>query len=75
MRILVAAILAVTAAVKGDTNAYTNSQPSPETLNTPQNRQSWGTFDINTNYYEITPDTGRTVEVESLGNCLINSTS
>ena len=75
MRILVAAVLAIAAPVKGDTNTYTNSQPRLKTLNTPENRQSWGSFDINTNYYEVTPDTGRTVEVESLRNFLINSTS
>ena len=37
---------------------------SPDT-NTPETRQSWGNFDINTNYYEVTPDTGRTVEVKT----------
>jgi hypothetical protein len=31
--------------------------------NGPQSRQCWGSFDINTDYYEVTPDTGNTVEV------------
>jgi len=34
--------------------------------NGPQNRQRWGDFDINTNYYEVTPDTRRIVEVALL---------
>jgi len=34
-------------------------------VNSPQNRQCWGDFDINTDYYANTPDTGRTVEVEA----------
>jgi hypothetical protein len=33
------------------------------TTNTPEDRQSWGDFDISTNYYNVTPDTGCTVEV------------
>ena len=28
-------------------------------------RQQWGEYDINTNYYSVTPDTGRTVKVYS----------
>jgi len=32
-------------------------------VNCPTNRQCWGKYDINTDYYKITPDTGRTVEV------------
>jgi len=27
------------------------------------NRQQWGKYDIYTDYYDVTPDTGRTVEV------------
>jgi hypothetical protein len=27
-------------------------------------RQDWGEYDIYTNYYEVTPDTGRTIEVD-----------
>ena len=34
--------------------------------NGPQDRQCWGEFDINTNYYEVTPVTGNTVEVITL---------
>ena len=30
------------------------------------NRSSWGHYDIHTNYYEVVPDTGRTVEVSAL---------
>jgi hypothetical protein len=42
------------------------SQPShTQCINSPTDRQCWGEFDINTNYYEITPDTGRTVEVST----------
>jgi hypothetical protein len=34
-------------------------------VNSPENRQCWGEFDIDTDYYEVTPDTGRTVEVHA----------
>jgi hypothetical protein len=34
--------------------------------NGPRSRQRWGDFDIHTNYYEVTPDTGRIVEVTFL---------
>ena len=34
-------------------------------VNSPSNRQCWGAFDINTDYYSNTPDTGRTVEVKT----------
>lgn len=36
---------------------------APPCVNSPENRQCWGQYDINTDYYKITPDTGRTVEV------------
>jgi hypothetical protein len=41
-------------------------------VNSPENRQCWGEFDINTDYYAITPDTGRTVEVKA---SLVNLTA
>jgi hypothetical protein len=34
-------------------------------VNRPTDRQCWGDFDINTNYYQNTPDTGVTKEVYS----------
>jgi hypothetical protein len=34
-------------------------------VNSPSNRQCSGDFDINTDYYSNTPDTGRTVEVKT----------
>jgi hypothetical protein len=63
MRSLVGVVLALATLVNADSNRYSGSLPTPETLNTPETRDSWGPYDINTNYYEITPDTGRTVEV------------
>lgn len=41
---------------------YAQPPPGP-CINDPQNRQCWGTFDINTDYHEITPNTGNTVQV------------
>jgi len=66
--VFVAAGLVVSAS-----NCNSAFQPTPETLNGPENRQSWGDFDINTNYYEVTPDTGRTVEVSFLGIHVVTS--
>jgi hypothetical protein len=41
-----------------------SSQPSHTAcVNCPTDRQCWGEFDIHTNYYENTPDTGVTKEV------------
>jgi len=34
-------------------------------VNSPTNRQCWGDYDINTNYYQVIPDTGVTREVQS----------
>jgi len=34
------------------------------------NRQKWGQYDIDTDYYSVTPDTGRTVHVISLSSSL-----
>jgi len=34
-------------------------------INSPTNRQCWGKYNIETNYYTTTPDTGNTVEVKS----------
>lgn len=43
---------------------------APQCINGPEDRQCWagpwGTFDINTDYYENTPDTGRIVEVKTV---------
>jgi hypothetical protein len=43
------------------------SSPNDDCVNNPQNRQCWsgpwGQFDINTDYYQHTPDTGEIVEV------------
>src|SRR5271156_3466210 len=43
----------------------TNSSQTATTgcVNSPDDRQCWGDFDINTNYYDVTPDTGNTVVV------------
>jgi hypothetical protein len=41
-------------------------------VNCPTDRQCWGDFDINTNYYQNTPDTGVTKEVYSF---LVNTNS
>lgn len=38
-------------------------------VNSPENRQCWGEFDINTDYNVVVPDTGTTVEVNK--HCLI----
>jgi hypothetical protein len=35
-------------------------------VNCPADRQCWGNYNINANYYENTPDTGRTEEVYPL---------
>ena len=48
---------------------------SDDCVNDPQNRQCWsgpwGQFDINTDYYQDTPDTGKIVEVIDLAfHCL-----
>ena len=64
--VFVAAGLVVSAS-----NCNSAFQPTPETLNGPENRQSWYS-DINTNYYGVTPDTGRTVEVSLLGIHVVN---
>ena len=37
-------------------------QPRQACDNTPTSRNCWGNFSIDTNYYDISPDTGRTVE-------------
>jgi len=37
-------------------------QPRQACENTPTSRNCWGNFSIDTNYYDVTPDTGRTVE-------------
>lgn len=74
MRRLLGAALALAALVDADSNSYSGSTPAVETLNTPQNRQCWGDYDIHTDYYEVTPDTGRTVEVFSALGILTSST-
>jgi hypothetical protein len=37
--------------------------PSIRCVNSPSDRQCWGEYNIDTNYYETTPDTGETREV------------
>ncbi|KAK3314568.1 Cupredoxin [Apodospora peruviana] len=37
-------------------------QPRQACENTPTSRQCWGNFSIDTNYYDVVPDTGKTVE-------------
>lgn len=39
--------------------------PSTRCVNSPNDRQCWGEYNIDTNYYETTPDTGETREVIS----------
>jgi hypothetical protein len=46
-------------------NVWGYASATKPCVNSPQNRQCWGEFDINTDYYEVTPDTGRTVEVHA----------
>jgi hypothetical protein len=66
MRSLAWLILAGAAAVNAYASSQSNWQVGCPCNNGPHNRQRWGDFDINTNYYEVTPDTGRTVEVTFL---------
>jgi hypothetical protein len=66
MRSLAWLILAGAAAVNASASSHSNWQVGCPCNNRPQNRQRWGDFDINTNYYEVTPDTARTVEVTFL---------
>lgn len=39
------------------------SSPASSCVNGPQSRHCWGSFDISTDYYQVIPDTGNTVEV------------
>jgi hypothetical protein len=45
--------------------AYSSAFPSSSShcVNSPTDRQCWGDYNINTDYYETTPDTGVTVTV------------
>lgn len=44
--------------------AYSSHGPHPTFCpNTPKSRQCWGFYDVDTDYYKTTPETGRTVEV------------
>lgn len=43
--------------------ASMSARPSGYCENTPTDRQCWGEYDINTDYNNFTPDTGRTVTV------------
>jgi hypothetical protein len=45
--------------------AYSSASPSSSShcVNSPTDRQCWGDYNINTDYYETTPDTGVTVTV------------
>src|SRR5277367_121906 len=46
------------------TKPYSSSRGSgTPCINSPTDRQCWGKYDINTDYYDVTPDTGVTVEV------------
>ena len=67
MRRLSGLVLAITALADVIANTVASPIISPD-INTPETRQSWGNFDIHTNYYEVTPDTGRTVEVNTHSN-------
>lgn len=50
-------------------SSKTRSSAAPSSsgycVNSPTNRQCWGQYNIDTNYYTSTPDTGNTVEVTS----------
>jgi len=37
-------------------------KPRKACENTPKSRHCWGEYSLDTNYYEVTPDTGRTAE-------------
>jgi hypothetical protein len=51
-----------------------NAQPtSTSYTNGPQSRECWGEFDINTNYYDVIPNTGNTVEVLNYNSNLLSS--
>jgi hypothetical protein len=63
MRTLAWLILSIAAVVDAHATNYCGCKVDFPVNNDPQHRQRWGDFDINTNYYEVTPDTGRTVEV------------
>jgi len=52
--------------VIGDETGNSTQPSSSACSNGPEDRQCWGEFDINTNYYDVTPDTGNTVEVITL---------
>jgi hypothetical protein len=43
-------------------SARSSASPSSTCVNSPTNRQCWGQYDINTNYYDVIPDTGHTAE-------------
>jgi len=50
------------------TKSYASSSASASStycVNSPTNRQCWGEYNINTDYYQVTPDTGVTAEVSS----------
>jgi len=68
MRTLLGLVLAITALADVTANSNAASPIISSDINTPETRQSWGNFDVHTNYYEVTPDTGRTVEVNTHSN-------
>ncbi|KAK3393518.1 lcc2, laccase [Podospora didyma] len=64
-------ILSLLAAAVGSSTALSiplhdleaHLQPRQACENTPTSRRCWGDFNIDTDYYTVTPDTGETVEV------------
>lgn len=57
---VIVAFLAFSALV---TAIPSNKTCNPKCVNSPSNRQCWDKYDIHTDYYKNTPDTGRVVEV------------
>ncbi|KAK0612001.1 multicopper oxidase-domain-containing protein [Immersiella caudata] len=71
MKQSLASVLALAAGTFASIIPYHNSvrvvheptlKPRQACENTPTSRQCWGEYSLDTNYYEVTPDTGRTVE-------------
>jgi len=65
---VLAIAVSATLARAGDNNCHSpTNPPSHGCVNSPTNRQCWdgpwGNFDINTDYYENTPNTGKIAEV------------
>jgi hypothetical protein len=60
-----AGALAATTATTTSSNSRTSSTPTATSscVNAATNRDCWGDYNIDTNYYTTTPDTGVTVSV------------